>query len=144
MPDKAKPEQVLDEVFAAIEEGAQECGCGISQEAEDWYRRRYYLSVKQKLDNNNTNDWEQLHSANVIRVGRAHGKVAGVICKFHFEAGTPGSTNKVDSATLAKAGNLMETECHSYLRLKVLAKSTPGDQGAKVEANLEMLGAYCW
>jgi hypothetical protein len=70
MPDTVTADEVLNDVFEEIKEGAKESRCKISQDAEAMYRRRYRSSVQAKLDANDPGDWKNLHKQHVIKVGR--------------------------------------------------------------------------
>ena len=139
MPDTVTADEVLNDVFEEIKEGAKESRCKISQDAEAMYRRRYRSSVQAKLDANDPGDWKNLHKQHVIKVGRAHGKIAGVICRFHLDMETPGATDEVTTMTLAKAGHMMELECQAYLQL---VQTQPKERAT--DRNLARRGGYCW
>ncbi len=139
MPDDASLDEVIDAIIKTIGEGCKQAGdhgshyCRLSAEAMAFVRRRYKGSIEEKLRNNAAGDWKNKHKMEIDKVAFAHGQMAGAIWRYYMVA-RPAPPAEVTVEMLAKAGQIMEIECQSFLQEVAAARG----------ASMRLFGGYCW
>ena len=99
-------EEVLNEVAAAIEQGAD---LPIDGEAMDRFKSRYRKSFTDRLvDPSDPDSWRRSRK-NVLNAARQNGVLATAIARLN-------KATRVEWVMLKKASNIVENECHITYR----------------------------
>ena len=137
-------DEVVQAFLGEITAGCRSVGdingtyAALSDDARDFFARRYSASIAKKLHDTPT-DWPNQMALNAAF---AHGQIAGAIWLFWQKAPIPGPDTQaqIDRRILAKAGHIMELECDDFVQLVGASKGLKGEELEK----FTMTGAYCW
>jgi hypothetical protein len=110
----------------------------LDDEAKELFKRRYRLSIENRLSNGTPPSITELDALKAV--GSAHGKIAAAIWEFRQNHANPPPT--VDAEVLTLAAHIMEFECRD-LMIELITAKTPTVGREELERRVAK-GIFCW
>jgi hypothetical protein len=127
-------------ILPAIDDGcrAVNMNATIDDEAKELFKRRYRLSIENRLSNGVPPSVLELDALKAV--GNAHGKIAAAIWEFRQKHANPPPT--VDPEVLTLAAHIMEFECRD-LMIELITAKKPTVEREELGRRVAK-GIFCW